>query len=169
MVPTLSIQPADALIDAIHGKGAFRLFKREVERLGVLGEWRSYKDARYREIAIEWLEGHGLDWTDSSTKGGRRQTGRIEAMEMALDELTAANKALGKALRRYEQAQGRAFELNRYLGSDEWHAARESDEAGLLPADLKRGVLSEDAAFDALSENRATAIRMLEVATNALR
>ena len=124
---------------------------------------------RYRDIAREWLEEHDLKWTDSRKDGGVRQVGRIKAMEESLDELVAANKALGKALRRFEQAQVCARELGHYLGSDEWHAAREADEKGLLPADLKRGVLSEDAAYNALADNRASAIHMLEIATDALR
>ena len=160
---------AEDLLDAIHGRGAFRLFRSEVERLGLEQDWWSYQDGRYREIAREWLEAHGLAWTDSSAKGGKRQIGRIKAMEEALDEVVAANKALGKALQRYGQAQARARELERYLGSDEWHAAREADEQGLLPADLKRGVLSEDAACDALADNHATAVRMLETATDVVR
>lgn len=160
---------ADALLDAIHGSGAFRLFKRELNRLGLREEWYRYQDDRYREIAIQWLEENHLSYTDSSRAGGKRQIGRITAMERSLDEVVAANKALGKALRRYSQAQGLAAELGRYLGSDEWHAAREADEAGQLPADLKRGVLSEDAAYNALADNRTTAISLLEAATSVLR
>ena len=37
----------------------------------------------------------------------------------------------------------------------------EADEAGKLPADLKRGVLSEDALFDLLEENRLAASDVL--------
>ena len=110
-----------------------------------------------------------MEWADSGESGWARQVSRIEAMEAALDEVKAANNALDAALRRFSQAQDRAADLNRYLGSDEWIAAREADAAGQLPADLKRGVLSEDAAYDALADNRASAIAMMEIAIDVLR
>lgn len=109
------------------------------------------------------------DRNDSHNEVGEQQIEQIEAMERVLDELVAANEALEEALQRYEQAQECANQINYFLGSDEWFAAREADEAGLLPADLKRGILSEDAAFDALVLNHDAAILMLEIATEALR
>ena len=46
-------------------------------------------------------------------------------------------------------------ELEWYYSSDEWKQDFEADEAGLLPSDLKRGVLSEDGIYDLLEECRA--------------
>ena len=54
----------DKLLDAIHGKGAFRAFRRSVENMGALNSWYAYKDKCYRELALEWLEQHGLVWKD---------------------------------------------------------------------------------------------------------
>ena len=39
----------------------------------------------------------------------------------------------------------------------------EADEAGKLPADLKRGVLSEDAVYDLLSDYDALEKQLLEL------
>jgi len=38
-----------------------------------------------------------------------------------------------------------------------------------LPADLKRGVLSEDGAYDVLTDNRELLARMLETVAQAMR
>ena len=42
--------------------------------------------------------------------------------------------------------------LSEYYKGSLWREDFESDEAGLLPPDLKRGVLSEDGVYDLLSE-----------------
>ncbi|MBO4868451.1 MAG: alpha/beta fold hydrolase [Clostridia bacterium] len=44
--------------------------------------------------------------------------------------------------------------LDAYYGSDEWKRDFEDDEAGLLPKDLRRGVLSEDGLYDLLERCR---------------
>lgn len=44
--------------------------------------------------------------------------------------------------------------LDQYYGSDEWKQDLAADEAGRLPRDLKRGVLSEDGLWNLLSEAR---------------
>ena len=67
---------------------------------------------------------------------------RITAMEALFDELqkTAGANPAGVA------------ELTRYFESGDWLRDYELDEQGLLPRDLKRGVLSQDALFDFLEE-----------------
>ena len=42
--------------------------------------------------------------------------------------------------------------LDEYYTSGEWQEDYEADEAGLFPADLKRGVLSQDGLYDFLTE-----------------
>lgn len=44
------------LMDAIHGKGAFRMFRSAAERLGLLQDWYDYRDAYLENMAREWLE-----------------------------------------------------------------------------------------------------------------
>ena len=44
--------------------------------------------------------------------------------------------------------------LEAYYGSEEWKRDFADDEAGLLPGDLKRGILSEDGLYDLLEEYR---------------
>ncbi len=44
--------------------------------------------------------------------------------------------------------------LNDYMESGKWLKDFEADEKGKLPADLKRGVLSEDGLYNLLAEAR---------------
>jgi hypothetical protein len=44
------------LLDALHGRGAFRYFKDTVHRLEIAEKWYSFRDHALEEIAIEWLE-----------------------------------------------------------------------------------------------------------------
>lgn len=81
-------------------------------------------------------------------------TERITQMEHRLDRATAAVEALETAMEQYQAAQDDLAALDAYLGSPEWHADRNDDEAGRLPADLRRGVLSEDTIWNLLERNR---------------
>lgn len=94
---------------------------------------------------------------------------RISAAENALDKVVAANEQLTKALETYGRALDSLELFSDYYGSSEWFDDREASERGELPESLKRGVLSEDAPYDALVDTRALALDMLDVATNALR
>lgn len=51
---------SDELDAAIHGRGAFRRFKDAVHRLGIADEWYRFREAALEEIAIEFLEAHGI-------------------------------------------------------------------------------------------------------------
>jgi hypothetical protein len=48
------------LLDSIRGRGAFRLFRRTIERLGIRDAWYEFREAEIERIAKEWLESHGL-------------------------------------------------------------------------------------------------------------
>lgn len=86
-------------------------------------------------------------------KKKKTQRERIERMETLLVEAQAAVADLSVALERYEAAQEGIDTLNAYYGSKVWRKDLADDEAGLLPADLKRGVLSEDGIWNLLKEN----------------
>lgn len=93
---------------------------------------------------------------------------RIAKMEMYLDDSCVAIEALSDALREYEEIQDKYFELVDYYSSQEWMADFEADEAGLIPAELKRGVLSEDAVYDLITDHRDLMTRMLAAAQRGL-
>jgi len=51
-----------ALLDAIRGSGAFRMFKSTIRRLGVEKDWYKFRDEALKQIAVEWLEEHHLQY-----------------------------------------------------------------------------------------------------------
>ena len=79
------------------------------------------------------------------------QRERIERYERMLDRAERAVRQLEEARDAFESVRDDLAALERYYTSPEWRADYEADEAGLLPADLKRGVLSQDG-IDSLLE-----------------
>lgn len=61
---TLSEEESGEVLDAIHGSGAFRAFRRTTERLGLRDAWFRYRDDRLKEIARDWLEANGIAYTE---------------------------------------------------------------------------------------------------------
>lgn len=84
-------------------------------------------------------------------KDNKEQIARIRKMERRLNRASAAVKRLEAALDKWEAVQEDIAALEEYYGSELWKQDFADDEAGLLPADLKRGVLSEDALWDLLT------------------
>ena len=80
------------------------------------------------------------------------QIERIKQMEMRMERAAKAVMELSAALENYEAVQEDISALVQYYGSEAWKQDFAADEAGLLPADLKRGVLSEDGIWNLLSD-----------------
>ena len=76
---------------------------------------------------------------------------RIEAMERRFDTL---QKALQEAPEELTQPQNVQMlkELEAYYEGGQWLRDYQADEQSLLPAGLKRGVLSEDGVWNLLDE-----------------
>ena len=84
----------------------------------------------------------------------QEQTERIRQMELRMERAAKAVMELSAALENYEAVQEDITALERYYGSEAWKQDFADDEAGLLPADLKRGVLSEDGIWNLLEDVR---------------
>ena len=97
------------------------------------------------------------------------QIERITRMEQCLDQLAEATQGLATALDRYAEAQDAVRALSAYLSSGEWMEDYEADEAGRLPENLKRGVLSQDGIWNVLGDCHELDIRMLEMVTDHLK
>ena len=93
------------------------------------------------------------------------QTERIRQMEHLLDKASVAVMELSAALDKYEEAQEALATLDKYYGSDEWKQDFADDEAGRLPADLKRCVLSEDGIWKLLSDSQELKRRLSDFQT----
>ena len=61
-VDVLSGPAQERLATAISGRGAFRRFKDEVRRLGIVEQWYAWDDDAYRRKAIEWCEENGIEY-----------------------------------------------------------------------------------------------------------
>ena len=77
---------------------------------------------------------------------------RITHMESLLDKSTEVINRLEQALKEFAALQPDIAELEAYYTSPQWRKDFEADEAGKLPKDLKRGVLSEDGIWNVLNE-----------------
>jgi predicted nucleotidyltransferase component of viral defense system len=67
----------EALLDAIHGSGAFRRFKAAVHRYGIAEAWYRYRDGALETIAVEWLEAHGIPYRRGRAAPSDEQAGEV--------------------------------------------------------------------------------------------
>lgn len=72
-------------------------------------------------------------------------------MEYRYDKVRRVLDELEEAVARYEDAKEEIKVLEEYMESGQWLRDFEADEAGEIPAGVKRGVLSEDALYDLLT------------------
>ena len=81
-----------------------------------------------------------------------KQRERIEEMEKHFERASEVVARLSGALDDFAKVQESIKALESYYGSKEWKKDFRDDEKGLLPTDLKRGVLSEDGIWNLLEE-----------------
>ena len=116
---------------------------------------------------MEHLEGNShMERTESNLQ--TEQIARIQQMERCLDRASQAVMRLSAALDEYADAQDALCQLSDYYGSDAWKHDFAADSRGLLPPDLKRGVLSEDAIWNLLEDVRELKEWMREMLTDYL-
>ena len=77
---------------------------------------------------------------------------RITRMETLFDKSQEGVNRLSQALEDFAALQADLDELEAYYTSPQWRKDFEADEAGKLPKDLKRGVLSEDGLWNLLED-----------------
>ena len=80
------------------------------------------------------------------------QIERIRTMEQLLDFALEAMRELPMSFEKYAEVEEAISILSAYYGSNEWKQDYADDEVGLLPKDLKRGILSEDGIWNLLSD-----------------
>ena len=103
---------------------------------------------------------------EKSAAGGAEmeQIERIAYMEQILDEATEAVSSLSEALEKYSAVQDKLQELIAYYSSEQWRQDFDDDSAGKIPNNLKRGVLSEDAVYNLLTNITDLKKRLKELA-----
>ena len=97
------------------------------------------------------------------------QIERIQHYEMLLDRVAPVLGNLEEALDAFDGIQEDVKELAAYYDDDAWREDFEDDEAGRLPKDLKRGVLSEDGLYDVLSAHYSLTVRLLDTVSAILK
>ena len=61
-------EAADQLWRAIKGRGAFRIFKDTLHRLGMQQSWYDYLEEAQREFVIEWAKENNVSFEDDLRK-----------------------------------------------------------------------------------------------------
>ena len=85
---------------------------------------------------------------------------RIREMDERFRRVRAAADSLETAIRLFDGARADLEALEKYLSGGLWLRDYEADEAGELPAELDRGVLSQDALYDLLGQADALRRRL---------
>ncbi len=83
------------------------------------------------------------------------QIKRIRSMEQLFDFALKAIKELSMNNEQPHELEEAIEILSAYYSSNDWKQDYADDEAGRLPKDLKRGVLSEDGIWNLLSDWKA--------------
>ncbi|MBP5755391.1 MAG: DUF4298 domain-containing protein [Clostridia bacterium] len=83
------------------------------------------------------------------------QINRIMRYESVCDEIKKANEDLKTALAAFASVKAKTVSLEKYYTGRLWKKDFADDEAGLIPKEIKRGVLSEDGVYDLLDEYRS--------------
>lgn len=102
---------------------------------------------------------------DSKT---RERVERISEMEERLNRCVEASDQLSAACKQWREIVEDSRILEEYYQGDDWMEDFEADERGELPNDLLRGVLSEDALYDYISDRQELAKELLRTALAAL-
>ena len=83
---------------------------------------------------------------------------RITHMEGLLDKSIEVIHRLEQTLEDFAALQPDIAELEAYYTSPQWRKDFEADEAGKLPKDLKRGVLSEAGVWNVLEDYKRLSV-----------
>ncbi|MBR2551293.1 MAG: DUF4298 domain-containing protein [Saccharofermentans sp.] len=78
---------------------------------------------------------------------------RISQMEEIFDRCSKTVSEFEERITEFEELQSDIQKLEAYYTGKDWKNDLKLDEAGDLPEDLKRGVLSEDGIYDLLEKN----------------
>jgi 2-keto-3-deoxy-L-rhamnonate aldolase RhmA len=104
----------------------------------------------YRKLLQEFRRGD----RSGKEKGPAPQVRRITHFETIFQELQKLVSDPAVTLAALDAYRAKADELASYYAGDEWKRDFADDEAGLLPRDLQRGILSEDGIYNLLEEYR---------------
>lgn len=86
---------------------------------------------------------------------------RVQHMEQLMNAVESYTRLLGTALHDLPAMDKIVAELWDYYDSGQWIHDYEADEAGQIPQDLPRGVLSEDGLYNVLGDYQNVRERLI--------
>ena len=92
-----------------------------------------------------------------------KQVERIQKMEDIFDRARVNIENLNRELETYKLMQKDLEKLVAYYEGRQWMKDFTDDEKGKIPAEVKRGVLSEDGIYDMLVEEKEMINSMLDI------
>lgn len=116
-------------------------------------KWNSGFSREMTRSVAAWIDGFAYQGSRPLPQEGAWDAwaARVARREADLVEVEHANRLMEAAQEARSKALSAALSLAGYLDSGTWAEDFARDEAGELPTDLRRGVLSEDAVYDALT------------------
>lgn len=91
----------------------------------------------------------------------------IQKQEEILDEMDAFLDKIEEITEEWKELQPRFRELLDYYQSTQWMEDYEAYDKGELP-EMKCGVLSQDAVFNTIQNNRMRAVELMKIALAAI-
>lgn len=67
---TMDKEVSERLLNAIHGNGAFRFFRSELDRLGLTDRWYEFKNESLKELILQWLASHDIPVEGKQSESG---------------------------------------------------------------------------------------------------
>ncbi|UPQ85085.1 DUF4298 domain-containing protein [Ignavigranum ruoffiae] len=93
----------------------------------------------------------------------------VEYMEAVKDRRWQLVKTLDQALSQLVESEEDYQRLLDYYGSQEFRQDMDDSNQGIIPAEVKQGVLSEDEVFNLVGANYDLSVRLIEVAALLLK
>ncbi len=59
---SLKGEAVNRLENAIQGRGAFRRFKEQINRMRIEQQWYDFQAEYYKKLAIKWCQEHGIEY-----------------------------------------------------------------------------------------------------------
>ncbi len=111
--------------------------------------WEEFKKIGFLFVTLD-LKGYRMGSMNATIKTKADQLQRIRHYEELLQDARQMLQAEELPIHLQEALEEKIRELEEYYGSDVWKQDFADEEAGLLPKDLPRGVLSEDGIYNVL-------------------
>ena len=140
------------LEEPIAGGHSYRIYMEYSSGDKVNAFWYGHNVKDEALAAYNLIKRFFSPWQERAVRDGKLEqlNERVSQMEILYDKVSAA-VARNKA---YPELHDDVMSLSWYMDSGQWKIDFEADEKGNLPANLKKGVLSEDGLYNLLADNR---------------